>query len=715
MDGTGKVSDDIAAMIERFEDFYNLYDRLAGWLKADMPQEKQDYIERQRKIWFERLREVDFPVAFLGSFSAGKSTIINAIMGRSILPESTGSTTAVPTIVRKGPEDLAKIHYVSESTKNETRDVLLREVTAALGVDFRFEADEQKCLADLSYQVDARRAQGKFDNTSFRYLEYFVKNYKRFLDKVEAIRLTDLGAFVENKDEIIFIDRIEVFLKDIDIPADVALVDLPGLGVLNKRHDRITKEYVETKAKAFVVCMKVKHLLEGEEFQFLKDLYVKDRSILGRAFWVINQWDTLTETQRKDEERVFATKIGKNFEVSSGRDFRVSALKHLILTLLKQQQPIAERYLQHMQSKVAEDEKKNLQANQDVARFDAFRDALFRYLNTTAKSEFLQNARAELASMIRMTSEALGGLRRTYPNAANATESFLTAQTIHERDKYYRALQQEIDTFVAEVKGREDPFCHWSEQQRTELCQIISDMLNVDKSRLLSDLSRGMDIEFNASALPAEISKRLRVGEALRRKVMEVVEASFYVRLERLNRDLCEVNRDYLPNDLAVELDDKLGQRDLRQRIYGLVDVLMQHYNDEIKQIGAQTLSSNDSARSKKDQIEAALDLYQTRLSDFLRELEFETFINLSIRNHAEALFETLQTIIGKHDHAISTAIGDHLRTSDFLQSRMSERERVRAAIDAFDDFARGGMTQRQDSAGTNDGMAEETASATAA
>ncbi|MEM9213823.1 MAG: dynamin family protein [Cyanobacteria bacterium P01_F01_bin.150] len=97
-----------------FKKFFENYHRVESYLNLDNA--KRKYIE-QNEAWINRLEQEEFPVAFFGSFSAGKSTIINAILGREVLPEATQSTTAFPTILRKGNADFASVYYIDEDAK----------------------------------------------------------------------------------------------------------------------------------------------------------------------------------------------------------------------------------------------------------------------------------------------------------------------------------------------------------------------------------------------------------------------------------------------------------------------------------------------------------------------------------------------------------------------------------------------------------------------
>ncbi|MGR3764770.1 dynamin family protein [Rossellomorea sp. NS-SX7] len=89
---------------------HTILHQLAGY--DDIFQSKGDE-ERSRKV--ERLAEKiygkEFILAFCGHFSAGKSTMINYLMGEEILPSSPIPTSANLVKVHGATEDYAKIHY----------------------------------------------------------------------------------------------------------------------------------------------------------------------------------------------------------------------------------------------------------------------------------------------------------------------------------------------------------------------------------------------------------------------------------------------------------------------------------------------------------------------------------------------------------------------------------------------------------------------------
>ena len=57
----------------------------------------------------DRVQHAQFFVACVGQFKRGKSTLINALLGEALLPTGVTPVTTVPTVVRYGPQRLARV------------------------------------------------------------------------------------------------------------------------------------------------------------------------------------------------------------------------------------------------------------------------------------------------------------------------------------------------------------------------------------------------------------------------------------------------------------------------------------------------------------------------------------------------------------------------------------------------------------------------------
>ncbi len=72
---------------------------------------------REARALAERVAEGRFNVACVGQFKRGKSTLLNALVGRSVLPTGVIPVTATPTILRWGPKPAALVRLADGETR----------------------------------------------------------------------------------------------------------------------------------------------------------------------------------------------------------------------------------------------------------------------------------------------------------------------------------------------------------------------------------------------------------------------------------------------------------------------------------------------------------------------------------------------------------------------------------------------------------------------
>lgn len=77
--------------------------KLESMRRLAVKQGRTDLAERLSAVR-ERLTELTVPVVVVGEFKRGKSTLVNALLRRSVCPVDADVVTAVPTVVRRGDE-----------------------------------------------------------------------------------------------------------------------------------------------------------------------------------------------------------------------------------------------------------------------------------------------------------------------------------------------------------------------------------------------------------------------------------------------------------------------------------------------------------------------------------------------------------------------------------------------------------------------------------
>lgn len=77
----------------------------------------------------QRLNSEDFSVGIMGEFRRGKSTVINALLGKEIVPADIVPTSATPNYIRWGASPYAEVHFKDGTSKTVPVDDLSHYVT----------------------------------------------------------------------------------------------------------------------------------------------------------------------------------------------------------------------------------------------------------------------------------------------------------------------------------------------------------------------------------------------------------------------------------------------------------------------------------------------------------------------------------------------------------------------------------------------------------
>ncbi len=161
-------------------------------------------------------------LAVAGDFKRGKSTLINALLGRRVLPTRVAPATAVPCLLRAGPSTGARVFY----------------------------SDDREPLAVP------------------------IEDLERYACIVLPNDDEDRLAFREG------VERIEIELES-GLPAATVLVDLPGL---NEELDRAeTAREVVRRSDAIIVVLSATQLLAENELQFVETLWSQGHRALTFA------------------------------------------------------------------------------------------------------------------------------------------------------------------------------------------------------------------------------------------------------------------------------------------------------------------------------------------------------------------------------------------------------------------------------------------------
>jgi len=239
----------------------------------------ESYYRKTAEALAKQVREKEFRITVVGEFSAGKSTFLNALIGKDILPHALTETTATVTYIRNVPSthpdvDTIKVHF------NDSR----RE-----SIIFNMKTDPEALKTYTTTQSEIRVAQ-----------------------------------------EIAF---VEVFVNFRHTNEPIVFIDTPGLnGVADGHRDLTIHEIKQAHAS---ICLFHLRSLAYSNLEFLRILQKHQRSFL----LVLNFIDEIKTTEGDSVELKLAAlreqyinqlEYEQQDVASSTRFFGVSALKALV-------------------------------------------------------------------------------------------------------------------------------------------------------------------------------------------------------------------------------------------------------------------------------------------------------------------------------------------------------------------------------------------------
>ena len=251
----------------RKEDYFNLSSNFFENINNDI----RNYIENTINP--------SYQIAIVGAIKAGKSTLINALIGDDLASVSVTPETATLTKFRYSKENYVKIKFYNKNEWNKIwKDAVKGEATQFL-VEYK----------ELNSESVKESLLGKEEQE------------KNFSNIAELKKEVEKWTSSQSKEHY-FVKEIEIGVNTLNLPSQVCLVDTPGLNDIVDYRSKITRDYIDS-ANAILVCVNAKTLRNEEALTlakvFSKAFYKRDKVyVLGTQIDTFNSLEDW-EKQRK--------------------------------------------------------------------------------------------------------------------------------------------------------------------------------------------------------------------------------------------------------------------------------------------------------------------------------------------------------------------------------------------------------------------------------
>lgn len=310
-----------------------------------------------------QLEDERFKLVVVGEFSRGKSTFVNAMLGRVMLPASKQPTTNVISKIIYGNPPSYTLHYRDGKQKNIDEEEFL---------GIRAQAEERESLVS--------RMKAKVNDMLHKTVSF---------DSIEYAEIAYPLPFCQNQVEV---------------------VDTPGTNDLNVGRMEITVNYIH-QADAAILVLSAAQALTHSELDFLKEQLIGNH--IEDIFIVINYKDAL---ENAAQEEAVLQHVGSSIYQHTGRKPR--------MFMVSSRQALRYRRKQNgevLKPKILE----TIPHDLETTGFPSFEEALERYLSEEKGLSKLRKYASRLQSYTREIEQTLAMKLSVVDHSADAVKAQL--------------------------------------------------------------------------------------------------------------------------------------------------------------------------------------------------------------------------------------------------------------------------------------------------
>lgn len=250
-----------------------------------------------------RLKDSRFTIALFGAFSAGKSSLANALIGEPVLPVSPNPTTAA---INRLVPPTAEHGHGTALVIMKTREAIIADLRYSLALLGEAAASEQlpdaaaimRAIDRLS--PDSIPAGGRPHYSFLRAARTGWDAHEAQLGQQLAVDMEQYERYVAEESRSCFVSEIALHYDCALTAQGIVLVDTPGADSVNARHTGVAFNYIKN-ADAVLFVTYYNHAFSQADRQFLMQLgRVKDQFELDKMFFLVNAADLAADQEELD-------------------------------------------------------------------------------------------------------------------------------------------------------------------------------------------------------------------------------------------------------------------------------------------------------------------------------------------------------------------------------------------------------------------------------
>lgn len=227
----------------------------------------------------------EYQIAIVGAIKAGKSTLINSLIGDDLVSVDVTPETATLTKIKSSDSSYIKVSFYNDYEWQK--------------IWKQANNPEKKATVFLKEYNEIKAEERKKDLINKKEIIFMSEN----LDELKS----EIKKWTSSKTkEHYFVKEIEIGLKKLDLDKQICIVDTPGLNDVVAYRSNITLDYID-RANAIIICINAK-TLRSEEMLTIAKVFSRARHKKDKIYILGTQIDTLNSTrdwtkQKKEWEK----------------------------------------------------------------------------------------------------------------------------------------------------------------------------------------------------------------------------------------------------------------------------------------------------------------------------------------------------------------------------------------------------------------------------